>query len=198
MCSCCIAKNNENLNVTSSLASFSSQDYERGTGPFKEALWRLVSTVLFEHLPVKCYRLKCMVLRCFGAEIGRNVVIKPCVKIMFPWKLQIGDNVWLGEECWILNVSDVTVEDNVCISQRAMLCSGSHDYKSPAFDLIARPIRIEQGSWVAVGSWVGPGVTVRSHAVLTAYSVATRDLEPYGIYQGNPATKIRIRKLEAK
>jgi putative colanic acid biosynthesis acetyltransferase WcaF len=131
--------------------------------------------------------VKAAVLRWFGARVGRGVVIKPGVKITFPWKLTLGNHVWLGEENWLLNLAPITIGDNVCISQRALLCTGNHDYTSPGFDLMTGPIVVEGGAWIGAGAIVGPGVTVGAHAVLTAGSVATSDLEPGGVYQRNPA-----------
>ena len=147
----------------------------------------IASLFLFRLCPFSFSALKRVVLRGFGAKVGSGVTIKPQVKITFPWKLTIGDHVWLGEECWLLNLDQIIIGNNVCISQRAFLCTGSHDYKSPAFDLIVKPITLQDGSWIGAGSWVGPGVMVGTHAVLTAGSVASKNLEPYGIYRGNPA-----------
>jgi putative colanic acid biosynthesis acetyltransferase WcaF len=124
-------------------------------------------------------------------------VIKPQVKITFPWKLTMGDYVWLGEECWLLNLEKIVIGNNVCISQQAQLCTGSHNYKRPTFDLIVAPITVEDGAWLAASCWVGPGVTVGTHAVLTAGSVAAKSLEPWGIYRGNPALFLRQRVLTA-
>ena len=161
----------------------------------KEGLWRFVSLGLFELCPLKLSALKAAVLRCFGASVGRGVVIKPEVKITFPWKLTLGDHVWLGEGCWLLNLAPIEMGSNVCVSQRAFLCTGNHDYKSPTFDLITKPIQLAQGAWIGAGAFVSPGVSVGSQAVLTAGSVATTDLEPYGIYQGNPAVLIKKRVM---
>jgi putative colanic acid biosynthesis acetyltransferase WcaF len=158
-------------------------------------MWIIVSLILFRVFPFSFSAIKRMVLRAFGARIGQGVVIKPQVKITFPWKLQLGDHVWLGEECWLLNLERIVIGSNVCISQRAFLCTGSHDYKRPTFDLIVKPIRVENGAWLGASCWVAPGVTVGTHAVLTAGSVATGDLEPWGIYQGNPSVKIRDRQI---
>ena len=178
------------------LSSFSTKGFDRGAGALKEGLWRLVSLGLYELCPLKLSALKGAVLRWFGASVGHGVVFKPNVKITFPWKLTLGDHVWLGEECWLLNLAPITLDSNVCVSQRALLCTGSHNYKTPGFDLITKPIRVESGAWIGAAAFVGPGVSVGSHAVLTAGSVATKDLEPYGIYQGNPAVLIKKRVIE--
>ena len=97
-----------------------------------------------------------------------------------------------------MNLAPIEIASHVCISQRAFLCTGNHNYKSLAFDLITQPIQVEQGAWIGAGGFVGPGVLVGSHAVLAAGSVATKDLEPYGIYQGNPAVLIKKRVIEQK
>jgi putative colanic acid biosynthesis acetyltransferase WcaF len=177
------------------LSKFSTNRFDRGAGVMREGFWVLTSLLLFQLCPFKFSALKCAVLRFFGAKVGRDVVIKPNVRITFPWKLTLGDHVWLGEECWLLNLAPISLASHVCISQRAFLCTGSHDYKSPTFDLIVKEIEIERGAWIGAGAWIGPGVRIRSHAVLTASSVATKDLEPFSIYQGNPAIKIRSRMI---
>ncbi len=171
------------------LSRFSASGFERGAGSVKEALWLVVSLVLFRLCPIKLSALKAAVLRWFGASVGRGVVIKPNVKIAFPWKLTLGDHVWLGEECWLLNLAPVEIGSNVCLSQRVFLCTGNHNYKSPSFDLVTKPIRVEAGAWIGAGAFVGPGVTIGSRTVLTAGSVATKDLEADGVYQGNPARR---------
>src|SRR5260221_9819084 len=126
------------------LSRYSIAHFDRGANAGQEALWLLVNLLLFQLCPLKLSGLKCWALRLFGAKIGRGVDIKPKVKITFPWKLTLGDHVWLGEECWLLNLEQITIAGNVCISQRAFLCTGNHDYKSPVFDLTVKPIQIEQ------------------------------------------------------
>lgn len=179
-------------------ARYSTGDFSRGAGVIREGLWVVTSLLLFRFCPFKFSALKCAVLRFFGAKVGRGVVIKPNVRITFPWKLTLGDRVWLGEECWLLNLAPISIGSHVCISQRAFLCTGNHNFKSPTFDLITNDIQIEGGAWIGAGAWVGPGVKIGSHAVLTACSVAAMDLESYGIYQGNPAVLIRRRNIEAR
>jgi len=175
------------------LSRFTVGKFDRGAGAVKEGCWLLISLVLFRLCPFSFSALKRVVLRAFGADIGCHVTIKPKVNITFPWKLSVGDHVWLGEECWLLNLERVVIGSNVCISQRAFLCTGSHDYKRATFDLITRPIKLEDGVWVGAGCWVGPGVTLGAHAVLTAGSVASRNLAADGIYRGNPAELVKPR-----
>lgn len=177
------------------LSAFRSRGFDRGASFVKEGLWVLVSAVLFRALPLTLSPLKRGVLRLFGARIGRAVVIKPDVRITFPWRLSIGDNAWIGEGAWLLNLAAIEIGNDACVSQRAFLCTGSHDYKAASFDLLTGPIILEEGAWIAAGAWVGPGVRVGSHAVLTAQSVATHDLEAFGVFRGNPATLVHRRQV---
>lgn len=180
------------------LSSYSSAHFDRGAGKIRETLWLLVSLVLFQFCPFSLSALKCAILRAFGAKIGEGVVIKPQVKITFPWKLEIGNHAWLGEECWLLNLDHIVIGSNVCISQRAFLCTGNHNYRSQLFDLIVKPITIEDGVWLGAGCWVGPGVKIGTHAVLAACSVTTKNMDAWGIYQGNPAMLVKPRTIETK
>ena len=175
------------------LSSYSASGFDRGASTAREMVWICVSLVLFRLCPVSLSPLKRAVLRCFGARVGRGVVIKPQVKITFPWKLTIGDYVWLGEECWLFNLEQIVIGNNVCVSQRAFLCTGSHNYKVSTFDLTTKPIAVDDGAWLGAGCWVGPGAKIGSQAVLTAGSVANGDLEPGGVYRGNPAVFVRKR-----
>ena len=135
-------------------------------------------------------------LRLFGAKIGKEVEIKPCVNIKYPWWLTIGNEVWIGENVWIDCLIPITIGNNVCISQGAILLTGSHNYKRPTFDLITKEVILEDGVWIGAFAVINAGVVAASHAVLTSGSVATKNLEAYSIYQGNPAVKIRSRIID--
>ncbi len=176
------------------LSTYRNDWYQPGS-KLKRLLWYVVSLLFFRGAWVVFSGLKVFWLRLFGAKIGFGVVIKPCVNIKYPWKLSVGNHCWIGEEVWIDNLDQVTIEDHVCISQGALLLCGNHNYKKATFDLMIAPIILKSGSWVGAKSSVAPGVTLHSHAVLSMGAVATSDLEAYSIYQGNPAVKVKARKF---
>jgi putative colanic acid biosynthesis acetyltransferase WcaF len=162
-----------------------------------EAIWLLVQWAFVSSwLPGSAHRR--WLLRVFGAKVGKGVQIKPGVRVKFPWRLEIGDHSWIGEDVWIDNLALVTIGPNCCISQRAYLCTGSHDWSRPTFDLIVRPIQIGQAAWIAACSTVAPGVTIGDGAVLAFGSVAVRDLEPWTIYAGASARPIRKREVKSQ
>lgn len=133
----------------------------------------------------------------FGATIGKNVVIKPRVNIKYPWFLAIGNNSWIGEGAWIDNLAFVTIGNNCCISQNALIETGSHNYKRTDFCLITAPVTLEDGVWICAGAVVTAGTVCRSHSVIAAGSVAPLETTPYYIYKGNPAVKIKERVINA-
>ena len=177
------------------LDQFDNSGYRPGSIPAR-VLWTVVSGLFFQTWIPWPSGLKRSLLRLLGARVGSGVVIKPRVTIKYPWKLAIGDHSWIGEQVWIDNLDQVTIGAHVCISQGALLLCGNHNYKKPAFDLIVKPITVEQGGWVGAQTVVCPGVTVGSHAVLSVGSTATSDLEPYSIYKGNPAEKVKDRVID--
>ena len=175
------------------LSKFNNTDFDRGTFVFKEWVWRVLQQVFFNVEWVKAYGLKHRILRNFGAKLETGVVVKPKAKITFPWKLSVGCNSWIGEAAWILNLDQVTIGSNVCISQRAFLCTGSHDWSKDTFDLITKPITIEDGVWICADVFIGPGVTVGQNSVVTAGSIVTKDLPSGMICSGNPCAAVKKR-----
>ncbi len=162
---------------------------------FKQIFWYYVNIIVFKSawLPVSGFKVR--LLKLFGAKVGKKIIIKPNVNIKYPWKLHLGDYCWIGEGVWIDNLSHIHIGNHVCISQGAMLLTGNHDYTKEGFDLIVREITIEEGVWIGAKAVVCPGVVCKSHSMLTVHSVATKNLEEYTIYQGNPAIPIKKRKL---
>ena len=153
------------------LAKFDNASFDRGASKWKEALWWLARSGFFAPwLPVPS-AVKVAVLRLFGARVGTGVVIRARVNITFPWKLELGNHVWLGDEVLILSLDRVTIGSNVCISQRAFLCTGSHDFHKNTFDLITAPIDIGAGCWVCAQAFVGPGAVLPPGTMVKAGTV---------------------------
>lgn len=176
------------------LSKYNNQWYTPAN-KIKILCWFFINGIFFRNPLNPSIALKIRLLRLFGAKIGKNVIIKPAVNIKYPWLLSVGNNVWIGENVWIDNLSQIIINDNVCLSQESMLLCGNHDYKKTTFDLIIKEIVLEEGCWIGAKSIVCPGVICKSHSILTAGSVATINLQPYSIYQGNPAKKIREREI---
>lgn len=175
------------------LSSYNNDWFNVGAGRLKVVLWYFCNVLFLKNGWNPCNRLKVSLLRLFGAKIGKDVVIKPCVNIKYPWNLEIGDNCWIGENVWIDNLVHVKIGNNVCLSQGALLLCGNHNYKKKTFDLIVKEIFIEDGAWIGAKCTVCQGVNAKECSVLTVGSVATKDLDAYAVYSGNPATRIRKR-----
>jgi putative colanic acid biosynthesis acetyltransferase WcaF len=172
--------------------------YSPGAPRWKQILWYLLGDPLVRSRYLTSSKFKGWILRCFGAKIGQSVRIKPGVQIKFPWRLQVGDYVWLGENAWLDNLALITLEDHVCLSQDVYLCTGNHDWSDPTFKLVLGSIHVEQGSWIAARAVIGPGVSIGQGAVLGLGSVTGRSLEPMTIYAGNPAQPIKKRSIAEK
>lgn len=180
---------------TVKLNDYNNDGYKPGT-PLKRFLWYFINILFFKtSLPLPS-SLKVKFLKYFGSKVGNGVVIKPVVNIKHPWFLEIGSNVWIGENVWIDNLAKVKIGDNVVLSQGAYLLTGSHDYKKGTFDLILDEIVLEEGVWIGAKSIVCPGVICESHSILSVGSVATTNLKAYTVYQGVPAQEKRKRIIE--
>jgi putative colanic acid biosynthesis acetyltransferase WcaF len=181
------------VNVDLSLTT--NRDYLPGRSFIVRALWVIVEALVLINPLVTSYRFKLMVLRLFGAAVGRDVIIKPGVHVKYPWRLRVGDNCWLGERCWIDNMEDVTIGDNVVVSQGAYLCTGNHDWSDPGMGLTPQPIVVEDGAWIGAFARVAPGTRLGEESILVLGAVSLTDTDPRGIYRGNPAEFVRARAM---
>lgn len=177
------------------LDRYSTGKYTIGAALWKQLLWYFLGAPLVRSYLIPFSGLKVWVLRSFGAKIGQGVRIKTGVRVKFPWRLIIGDFVWIGEDAWLDNLDLITIESHCCISQSVYLCTGNHDWGDRDFGLRTAPIYLETGSWIAARATVAAGVRVGAGAVLGLGSVATRSLEPMTIYSGNPAIAVKVRKI---
>jgi putative colanic acid biosynthesis acetyltransferase WcaF len=166
---------------------------DRGRPKYYEMVWYLAKCCFFLSALPWPSSFKCRLLRIFGAKVGEGVVIKPRVNIHFPWKLEIGDHTWIGEEVFILNFEPCTIGAHCCISQRAFLCGGNHDFRAVDFAYRNGPISIEDGAWVGAQTFIAPNVTVAEEAVITAGAIVTESMPAQMICSGNPCQAIKPR-----
>ncbi len=175
------------------LSAYDDRGFDRGRPWWVEGLWLAVSALLFESwLPGSGWRRH--ILRLFGAEVGQGLVIKPGVKIKFPWRLRVGDHSWLGERAWIDNLAPVTIGAHCCISQDAYLCTGNHDWSRRDFALRIAEIVVAPRAWVGARAVVGPGVHIGEGAVIALGSVVSSDVTAWSIVAGSPAVEVKQRE----
>jgi putative colanic acid biosynthesis acetyltransferase WcaF len=167
--------------------------YELGRSVLVFAAWQGVKWLFLKTVFPWPSGVKVGLLRLFGAKVGKGVCIKPQVNIHLPWKLTVGDFAWIGEEAFILNFEPVKIGSSACISQRAFLCGGNHDYRDPAMKYRNGPIMIGDGAWVGAQVFVGPGVTIGVDAVVTAGNIVTKDLPAGMVCSGNPCVPVKAR-----
>jgi putative colanic acid biosynthesis acetyltransferase WcaF len=149
------------------LRDFTGAGYDKGRSILWQAAWFAVMNLVFMQwwLPS---RFRPAILRAFGADVGERVLIRHRVRVQWPWKLSIGDDCWVGEGVWLINLEPITVDHDVCLSQEALLCTGSHQHRDPTFEFDNRPIQIRAGAWVAARAIVLGGADVASGEVVSA------------------------------
>jgi putative colanic acid biosynthesis acetyltransferase WcaF len=163
---------------------------------FARVVWAIVCFSLFKYSPRPCHRWRALLLRIFGAKLGRNVHVYRNVKVWAPWNLRVGDNVGIGDGANIYNMDRIEIGNYCVVSQGAHLCGGSHDYNSSNFQLFAKPIVLNDYVWICAEAFISLGVTVPTGAVIGARAVVTRTLnEPWSVYAGNPCRKIGVRRI---
>jgi putative colanic acid biosynthesis acetyltransferase WcaF len=171
--------------------AFSSSDRAR------RLLWNLTRALLYRPSPRPFHPWRAFLLRCFGAQLGPDCHFYPASRIWAPWNLICADSVAVADGAEIYNPAPIHLGSHVILSQDAYLCGATHDYDSPAFPLLAYSSRLDAYAWVCARASVAPGVNLGEGAVLGLGSVATRDLEPWTIHAGVPATKIKDRNRPA-
>jgi putative colanic acid biosynthesis acetyltransferase WcaF len=160
---------------TRRLADFSPGDYDGGRTLSWRVAWFVVQNLVFDRWWCPS-TLRPVLLRLFGAKVGPNCLIRHGVRIHWPWNLELGHDVWIGEYAWLHSLVEIVVEDDVCISQRASIVTGSHHHRDPAFSYDNRPIVLRSGCWIATYGTVLRGVTIGRNSVVGAGAVASQDL----------------------
>lgn len=178
------------------LNKFKLPENFRGRNAFIVQLWWVVQSLFFYPSLQFMYGWRRFLLRLFGANIGRKVILRPSVKITYPWKLKIGDYTWIGDDVNLYTLGEIEIGENSVVSQKCYLCTGSHDFNKSDFPIYSKKITIENECWLATDVFVAPGVTIRKGTVVGARSSVYKDLEENKIYMGNPVKIIRDRKSE--
>lgn len=168
------------------LSAHTSRNYDKGRPLPWQVLWHVVSHLIFQTWWFPG-RLRPRLLRLFGARVADGVVIRQGVRIHWPWRLTVAAPAWIGQGAWIMNLADVVIERDVCVSQEAMLCTGSHDRNDVAFEHANAPIHLQRGAWVCARAVVLPGTTVGDHAVIAAGAVARGRVAPSSVVAGPSA-----------
>ena len=168
----------------------------RGRSALVVQLWWLVQATLFRWSPQFAYGFRAAVLRAFGAQVGRNVVIRPTVTVTYPWKVKIGDYAWVGDDAVLYSLGEIEIGDHAVVSQRSYLCAGDHDYAQPDFPIRSRKITIGAQAWVAADVFVAPGVTIGQGAVIGVRSSVFRDMPTGMVCMGYPCRPVKPRKAK--
>jgi putative colanic acid biosynthesis acetyltransferase WcaF len=157
-------------------------------------VWNIAWLLLYRPSPRPLHAWRAMLLRLFGATLGPDCHFYPASRVWAPWNLHCSDHVAAGDGVEIYNPSPLQLGSHVILSQDCYVCGATHDYNDPAFPLLAYAMTIEPYAWICARASVAPGVRVGEGAVLGLGSIATRDLEPWTVYSGNPAQPIRKRR----
>lgn len=181
------------MNMYQNLKTFKLPKGFRGKSKLLVQSWWIVQGTIFRLSPQFMYGWRRLLLRLFGANIGESVLIRPTVKILYPWKLTIGDWSWIGDEVTLYSMANIIIGENCVISQKSYLCTGSHDHTKYSFDIFAKSIDIKNKVWVASDVFIAPGVTIGYGTVVGLRSTVIKDLPPKMICYGNPAKPIKLR-----
>lgn len=179
------------------LSNFRLPSNFRGRSAFVVQLWWLVQASLFKLSPQFLYCFRVWILRLFGAQIGKGVVIRPTVTITYPWKVSIGDFAWVGDDVVLYSLGDIEIGANTVISQRSYLCAADHDYSLVDFPIQAKKIKIGPQAWLAADVFVAPGITIGEGAVIGARSSVFKDMPAGMVCMGQPCTPVKKRETSS-
>ena len=175
------------------LSRYSQSTEFRGKSKVYVQLWWFVQATLINVSPQVFYGWRRFWLRLFGASIGKKVLIRPSVKITYPWKVSIGDYSWIGDDVVLYSLGEIEIGSNSVISQRSYICTGSHDYTKETFDIFAKKVKIGNSCWLATDVFIAPGVTIGNSTVVGARSSVFKNLPSNKICTGSPINQIKAR-----
>jgi len=163
----------------------------------RRGLWAIVQGTLFRFSPARLYSWRRFLLRMFGAQLSRTCGIQSTVRIVHPWLLKVGEHSMIGAGTLLYNLGIIDIGDHTVISQRCLLCAGTHDYTSPTLPLVRATITVGHGVWIATEAFIGPDVRIGDNSVIGARAVVTSDVEANVVAAGNPCRTIKPREMRA-
>lgn len=178
------------------LKNFKVPNNFRGKTKVEVQLWRIVEKTAFAYSPQFLYGWRRFLLRLFGAKIGKGTWIRPTAKITYPWKLSIGNHSWIGDECVLYSLGNITIGDNVAVAHGVYFNTGLHDYENINFTIGAKDIIIEDECWITNDVYIAPGVTIGKGTIVGARSSVFKDLPSGKVCVGSPAKVIKDRKTQ--
>ncbi len=178
------------------LELFKVPDDFRGASKVKVQIWWIVQGTLFALSPQFLYGWRRFLLRLFGASIGKGVLIRSSVKVTYPWKITIGEHSWIGENCELYSLNKILIGNNVAIAHSVYFNTGLHDYTRETFDILSKPIIVEDECWITNDVYIAPGITIGKGVIVGARSSVFKDLDRGKIYVGSPAKYIKDRIIE--
>lgn len=189
-----IMSNNEQ--IFQDLKKFKLPDNFRGKNPVIVQIWWVIQSVFVAPSPQFMYGWRRFILRCFGAKIGKNVILRPSIKVTYPWHLEIGDDSWIGDNVVLYNLGKIIIGKNTVVSQNTYICTGTHNFNKVSFDIERKPVIIEDQVWLANDVYVAPGVTILKGAVVGTRSSVFNDLPGGTVYFGSPAKPQKPRVVD--
>jgi acetyltransferase-like isoleucine patch superfamily enzyme len=132
--------------------------------------------------------------------IGRHCRISPGARVL-SWggPITIGDHCSINASTVLYGTGGITIGAHVRIAANTTIVASQHAFERTD-EVIARQgftasgIVIEDDVWIGAGVCVLDGVRVRTGAILAAGAVVTRDVDPFTIVGGVPATVLRARQ----
>jgi len=175
------------------LSSFKVPGSFRGGSKVKVQIWWIIQDTLFRWSPQVLFGWRRFLLRLFGAKIGSHVNIRSSVKVTYPWKLNIGDHVWIGDDCVLYNLGEIRIGNHVALAHKVYVNTGGHEYDKTTFDIFSKPVNIQDQCWITNDVYIAPGVTIGRGSIIAARSTVLKDMPPGKICVGTPAKPIKDR-----
>jgi putative colanic acid biosynthesis acetyltransferase WcaF len=180
------------------LRKYDQSWFDRGRPSWFILLWWLVQAIAFPLSPHNLEGFRAGLLRLFGAQIGAGVKIRPTARFTYPWKVEIGDYSWIGDDVVFYSLDRISIGCHCVISQESYLCTGSHDPRDQAFGLSTAEIAIGNGVWIAADCFIAPGVKIGSNSVIGARSSVFSDIPENQVAWGSPCRPHYARSMQGE